>query len=170
MKRLGSIELLRIIFTVAIVSFHCGAKKFKMLSTDLPVELFFITCGFFLYDKARGTESIKNLIRELWIKLFPCQFIVTTVVNCFQFNHDALLKPFLMLSETSIGEEFPRYGSWYVGAYFWGNCFYFALLKMYGTHGKRLFISVLPTYVAIIVTTFYTSDQTNIQFSLFGGA
>ncbi len=84
-KRNGEIELLRFIFCLLVVLFHCNKDIFNLISANnyqfalsprgyIMVEFFFMLSGYFMaagIDKNRSTVSLgSDTIRYIWKKYF----------------------------------------------------------------------------------------------------
>lgn len=139
-SRLHAIEFLRVFFVFFVILGHCMqisselnyyVLKFfhtEKMQTWFCVEFFFIIGGFFLYRKIISAQTIWDLIKNIYLRLFPGLLFIFLL--CVVIQPFSIYKLPLILSLTTgltIPGDATGWGDWYVGVYFWCSLLFIAL-------------------------------------------
>lgn len=136
-KRIYSIEFIRIVLVFAILWLHSLLSCSKLLAEypfrgahmNHAVEFFFIIGGFFLYRRIISNRSSCELICKTYWRFLPgllFAFLLLVCTGPYPFSHI-----FILLSLTGgSGLAFPFHGpSWFLSVYFLFTCLAVGLFR-----------------------------------------
>lgn len=158
----NSIEILRIIFTFAIIVFHILGiidPKVEVYQycrhARVIVEFFFIISGYFVYKTFLKEISLKIFIIKRFIRLWPVLFIGVLLITLQE--HIAFYKALpSMIMLTSLGfkncQQVLGY-CWYIYVLFWVSIFYGCLIKTIKDKIKLSVIILLLIYMGLMILT-----------------
>lgn len=151
MEKIKNIEFLRFIFTCLICVYHfflwsklqySSIKSvfylgYSNASQYIFVEFFFILAGYFLYYSVQKEKAFLCFFTKKLKRLYPAMISATLFIFIFSLFFSNLkfqilpnLYTFLMLQSTVLPKAAGNLHTlWFVCAYFWITCFYFALIK-----------------------------------------
>ncbi len=182
-KRLCSIELLRIIFILAIAVHHMlnmcpGLHEFlktlfhtKAMHLNYGIDPFFIIGGFFLHrtlirNKIRPLDHVK----KLWIRLFPAMafaFIILVFVGNKPWWR--FVDFLFFLPGTGIVPAVIRNSEWFICVYFWISCLMIGLFN-FSKNGAWIIAGLLAYLATSLVLhgvpVRYTENVDKIYYSV----
>lgn len=138
--RLYAIEFLRIFFVFFIILGHIMQRypeistkildlfDTKYVRTGFGVEFFFIIGGFFLYKRILSATNAFDLIKKIYVRLFPALlFVFLICVVCGISKIKGLPMIMSLTTGLTIPGEVTGWRDWYVGVYFWCSLLFIGL-------------------------------------------
>ncbi len=140
-NRIYAVEFLRVFFIFFIILGHMmelypdvkdSVLRFlhtRETHTWFGVEFFFIIGGFFLYKRLQSTRNITELIKKIYLRLFPALLFVFLMCTVFIDKHYLYRFPLIFSLTAGIGlpEQATGWGDWYVSTYFWCSLLYIGI-------------------------------------------
>lgn len=156
--KINSIEILRVIFTFAIIMFHIfvfiDPKQEVFIycrRSFFAVDFFFIIAGFFLCGSF--AQNFKTWIIKRFSRLFPAFFAITII--CAIYTHPpfySLLMDFSLLSGIGIFEKAPLcVYCWYILPLFWVSCLYCCVSNIIKNKFNFLFFVSILVYFSFVI-------------------
>lgn len=154
LSRLGNIEFLRLIFTLAIVVFHVSPAVHLETYGWQCVEAFFILSGYFLaftYSKER------NVLYDAWNRYI--RFVPLVIVGGLLMNGgwQSFLAIFMIQGAFLPYEVVPNIAAWYIVVLFWCSLFFSALFRLLDRR-KLIFVTSVLVFFLFTQTLTFKSE------------
>jgi len=171
MQRYNNVDLLRFIFAVFIIIFHChGMPFFRPILDSCPgiirgnicVDYFFIIGGFFLFYLINKNFPTLEFVKKKFFRLAPLMwlsvgiiFILNLLCNEIKFELvPNILRCFLLTNIGFTGKNgLVSAIPWFVSVYFWVSIFYFYIYKIF----DKKYLNLIICLIVFIGSTMYYS-------------
>ena len=176
MKRLYSIEWLRIWFTALIILCHTAYYNLitnffhghSVLSGSTYTDVFFLISGFFIFISLQNAkdESIIQVIKHRCLRLLPALWlykILCVILLSYKFKY---LPTDLIMFNKNVGIDVQTntHIIWFVDVLFWVNIFYITLYFSCKNKIHFFFLTTLIMYFSLVIL--FSHDNINFHFQM----
>ncbi len=173
-KEYKGIDIMKFLLAIVIIIYHTRLytgnnhtlKTIYDLLLSSAVPLFFITSGFFVYDKYKQEERITKLLKKniklylIWNLIYLPIAIYGDVINNYSVGKSILLyiREFLFL-----GEHYFSCQIWYLLSFIY-SLIILLVLKKLKLNDIKIFIITILIYVFATVMVYLTSNNFDYKF------
>ena len=187
MKKIYSIEYLRIIFLAVILFLHCCLNMpdlhkslnyiaFSGTRLYICVEYFFVISGFFLCKKLMDTDlSAVDIIKKMYIRFFPAILFAYILALLFgtsklRYIPTMLTYTFGMSLNTGVfHDEIIGVGDWFIGALFWTSALITFIFRAFPKF-SHIILGILIYVGFALQLTFPQQDFLSPYYGIYGAS
>ena len=147
-----NIEMLRYLFMLGIIFFHCDMQFHINPNSFYGVEFFFTLSGFFFQLTYRKDKTLLDFIKSKLVRFLPLMVFGSLICCLFEksVSISKLLSSFLFFHAMGVADRHCYlYPSWYLAVLFWVLVFYFQLRKS-APKSVFLLITGVLTFLAYV--------------------